>query len=306
MRKMKKKITKLLALALLSSCGISKKESRSFEDYLGDIIQKRDVYLDAIPYHQDQYGFLYSDKCDSVLFTGLADASGVPIDLLQARDSSGAWHRRAEQNCYPNGSGSTISRDMFAGILWSLYTDGDIESLHSIVEYGRSNNWIMGKGSIDRTYFTPAFQDTLYRLAGKTYKGLPYLWVDPVKDHQRHVVALNIILRGEAQGKIDKPMLDLLNSFKESDPRNALFQYGSARFSNGDQTEAVRLLMDEEAFPSSGPIGMTCSRWYWEQHQNERFGCREDQKEYNVGGDFIFIAMLLEGARKVSHVKKEF
>lgn len=289
---------RLLILFLLISCGNEKKmREKSGGELWVELLDKRDTYAAKVTQYQDEHGFINSDKCDSVLFSGLLASAGIEVDLLAARDESGAWHRRPNKDCWPNGSGSSISRDMLAGVMFGLYFQGDIESLEEMRQYGRDNDWIMGQGSLDRTFFSPQMQDTLYRLTGHSYKGPPYPWVDPVKDHQRHIVALNIILRGEAQGKIDKPMLQLLEKFKGDDRGNALFQYGVNRFSNGDQTSVLEILSNENDFPLSGPVGKACSRWYWEQHQREKSGCSE--LDFNTGGDYLFIMNLLERSQKV-------
>ena len=281
----------IIALAIIS-CGTKTRQAEKSTSPLGELLLKKQAYLDEFSFHQDSDGWILAGDCDAALFSGLASAFAPSVALLRARDEGGKWYRRPSKDCYPNHSGSSISRDMLVGIMFGLYFQGDIDALDSMRRYGKANKWVMGSGSLDRTFFTPNFQDTLYRLSGKDYKGPPYLWVDPIKDHQRHVVALNIILRGEAQKKIDDSMFSVLGQLLKSDPDNALFQYGYHRFSDGDQRNAIKILSDETLFPQDGPGGERCRRWLWERHFSKRNSC--PTPEVNTGADFLFMMFLLE------------
>lgn len=299
---------RLILISILTvvnvSCGApGKEEAKPTINTLDDILEVRDAYLDLIPEVQDDFGFIYSDKCDSLLHSGLASYGGADVDILAARDEdSGQWYRTPYKDCYSNErrdiassrrSKSTISRDMLAGAMWSLQGSGDLASLERLIDYGKGHKWIMGQGPLDRTFFTHNFQDTLYRLAGRDWKGPPYLWVDPIKDHQRHVVALNIILRGEKQCEIDAAMLDLLAKFRNSSPQNALFQYGYHRFTDGDQEQTLEIL---SRFPSDRlPTNEDwCGRWLWEKDEDHDSWRACDETREHSGGDLLFIAKLLE------------
>lgn len=284
----------LLIGLLLIGCGNKKNQAVPTGDRLELLLNKKQTYEDEFKFYQDGDGWINSDQCDSALFSGLSAVFAPSVSLLSARDGAGKWYRRPAKDCYPGHSGSSISRDMLVGIMSGLYFTGDVISLSDIRRYGKANNWVMGSGSLDRTFFTPDFQDTLYRLTGRSYKGPPYPWIDPFKDHQRHVTALHIILRGEAQGKIDNPMLNLLTGFVNSDPQNALFQYGYHRFSDGDQSDTIAILSNEDLFPSDGPGGDRCRRWLWERHSSKWRDCPE--VETNTGGDFLFMMFLLESS----------
>ena len=291
---------RFLLIGLLTSCGHGKKDSVPTRNPIDAIIEKSEHYMSKIAEVQDAYGFIHSDTCDSVLFSGLINVAGAKVDLLAARDDkTGQWFRTPYKDCYSNfgasngaarQSRSTISRDMFAGIFYSLYRSGNLVELERIRKYGQDHDWIMGQGTLDRVYMTPNLVETLYGLLGKKYSGPPYLWLDPGKDHQRHVVALNIILRGESVGSIPKEALSLLKGFLAAEPNNALFSYGVHRYTDGDQSTAIGVLLNEELFPSDMPA-MRCRRWLWEREESSWSNC--DHKELSTGGDLIFLSHLL-------------
>src|SRR5690349_11473466 len=89
------------------------------------IEEKLLLYLTLAQDQRDGDGFIEWKNCDSLLFSGLVGAFDAPGDLVieAARDENGAWHRRSlgHQECYPHLSKSTVSRDMFVGLLWFVW-----------------------------------------------------------------------------------------------------------------------------------------------------------------------------------------
>lgn len=288
----------VLLCLLLTACGMGKNEDQATKQSLEQVLERKALYESLYDGIAGDAGFIDDTDCDALLFNGLYVAGSVFRDLTPFRnEETGQWFRTPGQDCYKEGrSGSTISRDMLAGLMWALWAHGQSGDLKRLQEYGRDKDWIMGSGSKDRTYFTPNFQDTLYRLLGETYKGPPYVWIDPVKDHQRHVVALNIILRGEKTGSINNDMLRILKKLKKLNPNNALYAYGVSRFTDGNQSRAIEILLNEAWFPADRlPASADrCGRWLWERddkHENWR-ACQDGK--IHSGGDFVFIAYLLE------------
>jgi hypothetical protein len=103
-------------IALLAGCGKHEPEEQDLGERLGQLQNKAAFYLSQSGYVQDQYGFIYSDQCDSVLFSALYAISGANVNLKAAQEKPGKWQRRPISSpCYPKDSGSEISRDMFVG-----------------------------------------------------------------------------------------------------------------------------------------------------------------------------------------------
>ena len=93
--------------------------------------------------------FILDDKCDSLLFSALA-AVGMQekIDILAARNEEGQWFRTPAKDCLATGrSGSTISRDMFMGLFWYMFTFNEQDMINELWEYGEAHEWLMGEGS---------------------------------------------------------------------------------------------------------------------------------------------------------------
>lgn len=290
-----------LTLVNISCGGLKKFGKQETIDPLDAIIEKRDIYLELIKERQDGFGFVESDRCDSLLFSGLAASSGVDVDLLSARDDkTHQWYRTPSKDCFNNQredisstrrSSSTISRDMFAGVMWGLYSN-NLSALEELRQYGKSHKWIMGEGLYDRTYMTLNMQDTLYRLVGKSYKGLPYIWIDPIRSHQRHVVALNILLRGKHEGYIDEGAFDLLEKWRDIYPANSLYQFGVARYSDGDQSVTISGL---DIFPGDRLPDNTdwASEYLWARDPDGSDWQPDDKARIHSGVDFLFISSLL-------------
>lgn len=289
-----------ISLLFLVCCGPSKNErSQPTDNWIDDLLNQRGLYLMEMSKVQGEAGFIELDGCDSALFSGLAMASGLDVDIFAAESYPGRWFRTPDKRCYDEGrSGSDISRDMLAGILFGLWSRDDNESILQIHDYGQNNGWVMGRGPIDRTYFTPNFVNTVKSILGKDR--LPEVWVDPQLDHQRHVSALNIILRGEAIGNIPKEAFGILQHFATKSPENALFQYGLARFGDGDQQKTLDILRNEAWFPADRlPTSADrCGRWLWERDVSEQYTAPCDDGKTHSGADFTFIVWLLEQSRR--------
>lgn len=255
----------------------------------------------------DEYGFT-SPKCDSTLFTALCKTAGgcEGTDLFLAEDTSapGRWYRHALHDCYPSQSGSDISRDMLLGVLIYLAKTRNLDALLAIQAYGRENDWIMGRGEVSRTYFTPLMQSNLGRAI--VHSGGFTVVPEPVTDlpvntgYQAHLDVLGIFLRGMTGGEITTPELYYLGEQVKREPENALFQAVYHRFSDGKQTAAEDILMGEARFPADAMPTSTnyCTEYLW-QRDSKRDGqpshdwrpCPDEAKTHD-GVDFLFAAFV--------------
>lgn len=285
----------VLVIFFVVACGGEKNSAQRTVDTFPDLIARKESYLKQVKKVQDKHGWIETKECDALLFTGMLMATGVDVDILAARDMEGKWYRRPDKDCskfFFRSSliSSSISRDMLIGLMWGAWMNGRVQILRDLYDYGKEHNWKMGDGSPDTVYLTPNFINTLRILIGKD-DNIPEVWVDPMKDHQRHVVALNIILRGEAEGNI-RDQLALLRKFKNTEPKNALFQYGYHRFTDGNQSRAISLLRD---FPDKLPTNKNwCGRWKWERSSKSDNWKPCKTKATHSGGDLAFVVTLLE------------
>jgi hypothetical protein len=289
---------------LLAACGHGRNEKQDNKSPLDQVVEVHELYKELYKGVADESGIYHNSDCDTLLFNALSCAGGVDLILEDFElERTGKLYRTPAKTCFAEGrSGSEISRDHIVGAMWCLDKRGDVDALRRIRDYGDDHKWVMGEGSLDRTFLTPNIQDTLYRLIGLDWKGVGYAWVDPIKDHQRHIVALNIILRGEKDGWINDEMLGLLIKFRDENPENALFTYGVGRFTDGNQDDTINILLTEAWFPRDRLPNTDdrCGRWLWERsddHEGRKpcsaTGVDQIPIIIHSGGDFIFIAELL-------------
>jgi len=292
---MLKLMSKFFLFAVLASCNKAKKENASTQNYIADLLDQRGFYLMEMAKVQGVEGFIETNGCDAVMFSGLAMASGLDVNLFAAEGQPGQWFRTPDHECYDNaGSGSDISRDMLIGIMFALWSRTDSVNFQNLYDWGESHDWYMGRGAIDVTYFTPNLRNTLKALLGKKMDA--EFWVDPQTDHQRHVVALNIILRGEATGSVPKEALGIVQHFATKEPKNALFQYALARFGDGNQQKTLDILRNKVWFPMETlpTSNDRCMRWMWERTLSDSNISPCEPFVTHSGADFTFLVWLLE------------
>ncbi len=228
------------------------------------------TYKQLLPLVKDDYGFVESDKCDSLLFTGLLRAV-YPDDsnMKAAQGKPGEWFRRPLVNghdtCYADGnSGSTISRDMLMGLFWYIWRNKRLDMAQDLWNYGKAHNWIMGSGEISRTLMTPGLKATLaeiiYQLGGDNHiisRSVPQAYSLSSTGFPVHLDMLHIGIRAELTGTIDdlvvigtpEPIEVLTHHYKRS-PNNAMISYLYHKYVDGNYTKALSLALNPSWFPA--------------------------------------------------------
>lgn len=308
---MKWLILKLIAVGILYlavSCRGSRtspKEDMSPQSLRDKVQDKYGLYLSASKSHQDADGFIDTDHCDSLLFSGLYGAAGADVNIEAARDATGKWHRRplAHPECFPKDSQSEISRDMYLGLLWYIWEYQRLDLAEDLFAYGEENNWIMGEGLVSRTYFTPGLQATLaeliYRLGGENhyvYRSTPQSYAKN-DGFAAHLDALHILLRAKMMGEIEDKALEIVAYNYNRMPSNPLFAYAYHLYVDGDQTYTMGILLNEAYFPADRlpTTHDRCESWLSQRDVGpdwEPCGLDQSAKEHS-GGDFLFVANLL-------------
>lgn len=162
---------------------------------------------------QDPIAWPAGTDCDGLLWAGLAAASGEDVDLHAARDAGGAWHRRpvAYGDCYPDEAQSTISRDMFIGLLAGLVAQRDLTTIEATLQAAINAGGIMGEPfpGDGRVIWTPNVFG-LYARAAR-YLGNP-TWVElaslplvlgpAAEDYQAHLQLLELALERQFSGEL--------------------------------------------------------------------------------------------------------
>jgi hypothetical protein len=272
-----------LLLTLLVACSATKHAPQATSNSLTDVLEKHDRYVEYAKAMQDEYGWLPS-KCDGLLFNSLAAFSGFPVNPLMAEETSGRFRRHPDFNdCKPgSGAKSTISKDMFRGLWLWLWQQQDVETFRRIYEYGDLNDWVMGEAEDDESFYgrvllTPAMIFELkkmidaleLKLTGIVWKSLEETFLRD--SYAAHLHILNIYAAAQINGKTDD--VKTLKAYAEREPRNALFQAIYHKYSDGDQTAAINILMDESLFPADRlPTSADnyCSGYLWQRDMDEK------------------------------------
>lgn len=258
----------------------------------------------------DEKGWIHEDVCDGLLFNSLYSVSGGTPDIELARGSAGVWYRSWAHDCFPTRSASAISRDMFAGLFLWIWKNKRLDLIEEIIAYGEAHTtelgeWRMGDGDVFRTGIRPDGQalayEIRYKLGGldNELRHLPNARF-ALSGYQEHLQILSILLWASVRGnRINDTDLQSLRSSVDRNPRNALTLAVLHRFTDGDQSLATAILMDETLFPSTRlPNNQDREPFYlWERDPETWFwkpGFFADNVEYS-GVDFLFVKAIILG-----------
>jgi len=242
-----------LITALTASCSFQKQKPVKTRNPVDELQKKMALYASASIRTVDGFGWL-SPPCDGLLFNSLAATAGMNINIMSAEEAPGRWRRHPDfSTCKPfSGSKSTISRDMFRGLFIYLLKMKDTPALERIRNYGESRNWFMGEAedpttALGRTWFNPIIRNQLDRMIDSFS---PKTMTTELGGYEAHLDVLRIYTEYLISGYLEEYELDQLKKYRDTNPRNALFQAMYHAFKDGDQTNAIKILMDESLFPA--------------------------------------------------------
>lgn len=253
---------------------------------------KATFYLDHA--NLDSFGWVKDTKCDGLLFNSLYSISGGKPNILLAQDGD-VWLRHPAKDCYPGGSGSSISRDMFMGLFLWIWHNKRLDVVQSIIDYGENHNWVMGEGDSFAIGIRPQLQATVYelryRLGGADHgkRQIPQIRFE-LTGYQDHLQMLDILLRALVVGGISDMDLKAAKSSSEREPNNALFSAIYHRYADGDFTQAIKVLLDERLFPVGRmpSSGDRCEMYLWQRDESADWQPCKDSGKIFSGIDFLF------------------
>ena len=298
----------LITLILLFNCATHRKNKTEYTSLQSELSRKSEVYSELVNSHRDEHGFIMTEKCDALLFSGLLSAS-LPgtINILAARDDTGAWHRRPNHDCSPSigNSRSTISRDMILGLFWHLYKNKDLDTAIELIEDLRSNAYkLRGQGTLGELLVNPSMLSTLahiiLKLDGPRYPielAMPAVF-GKHDGFVAHLTVWHILLRGELLGEIPDSHFTILQWQKDRQPNNPLFQAAYNKYLTGNQTDSILLLLDSAEWPADRlpTTNEHCSDWVIERDYSEKdwsaCGPEKPFKEH-TGAELIIIYNLI-------------
>lgn len=191
-------------------------------------------------------------KCDGSGFTSLYSVRCDNVDLSVFSDGDGKLWRSPTKDCLSSGqSKSESSRDMVLMRALAAYVDWDRDWFDSFLNYAVSNafEFCESDGSADglsRCILTP----NLYRLLKDLREGMDrqnlteITRVTEKSGFRAHLDVLAIWLTGKSYGAIDDIDRDLLKTYADREPKNALYQAVYHRFTDGDMSSVFNILSE--------------------------------------------------------------
>jgi len=265
------------------------------------------------------------DDCDGLLWNSLWSVTGGNVDIMSYQGELGQWFRTHHHTCFyrdalggpvDNGSKSTISRDMFLGLLHWIWHNQRKDVLQDIINYGREQNpkWWMGD-AVDfiqresRTHIRTNLRATMYIMAYKMgiednvqrHIDLSLTWSSKVDDFKLHLSVQHLLLRGLMQGVNDIEVL-FLEKVIGKHPTNAFFLSVYHYFTDGNQTKTVELLLDDSLFPAKKlPTSFDrCERFIYQRNdnrglpENKNWNPCDDNKTF-MGIDLLWTHAIISG-----------
>lgn len=251
----------LLLTLLILGCGAHKALAPS--NIPTSLEDKATLYVQLLKESnlQDQYGFILTNTCDSLLFSGLLGAALPGEVKIDAAEQNGQWFRRPAQDCQPSAgnSHSTISRDMITGLMWHMWRNRQLDMANELMQTLQKNSYVLlGEGTPGDLVMTTTLIQTLaemiFKLGGPNYvaeRNLPAIFSPEDIGFVAHLAMWHILLRGEVFGSISSLEQLVIQTQVKRQPTNPLFVAASHRYSDGDFTEVNTLLMNASQWPSS-------------------------------------------------------
>jgi hypothetical protein len=300
---------KLLLILSLLTCGRAGNKPHTTTADLTRLQAKSDTYQSLIAHHRDSEGFILTEECDSLLFTGLYGAGIGNVNITAARDGVGQWYRRPGQDCGPKwgNSRSTISRDMFIGLYWYVWRSKDLKTARELLEYATSHSFTMGsipsEGTVGELLLNSSMIATLaelvFRLGGENHyilREYPAIFSPGATGFVAHLQVWHILLRGELLGEIPDSYYSILKSQAERQPNNPLYLAAYSKYKDGNQAQAISLLLDSpvwpaDRLPSSYEI---CAEWVVQRDFSTKdwAPCPERNESY-LGAELVAITELI-------------
>lgn len=290
---------RLLLCLILASCG-SNSPQEAEPINTAKLDSKLAGYLNRIESRRGHSGWVDEDDCDGLLFNSLLAAARTPgINLWLAFDGE-KWFRTPAKDCYPERSGSDISKDMITGLLVYSAIAKDRAIPESILSYGRANNWYMGDGAISRTWLSPNLRHLaaliVKELGGEEHRDLleiPITLLPGSSGYAAHLDILILLAKAEFVPLNDFD-LAAIQVHHNRNPKNSLFSYMFNRYKSGNYAEAIETLLDRLLFPGDRlPESKDrCAAYLWQREiQGNWTSCGQGKKHSGI--DFIFASYLI-------------
>ena len=281
------RIASLVLCLLALSC--QKKSANPPKQIEPRIKSKANLYMSL------HTGWAHQGGCDSLGFTALCKLAGGCSDavITDAESEPGRWYRNPGKRCFDDGqSASDISKDMIMMLFPYLYVSGDQQNLREIYEYGKAHGNVMGRGPVSRTFMTPPMVLLLQRLIGFNSPVIPDSSKETNKaGFEKHLDAIDLMTKGLLGGGLDQIQYEEIRKYADANHRNALFIALYRKYKDGDQQQAIDILLDESLFPSNRlPASHDrCEEYLWQRDMGPDWQPCDSDRVHD-GVDFLIAA----------------
>lgn len=227
----------LVLMLLISGCGYIDKQQPEDDEPTSN----EEMYLQYLEYLDEannnwELGWPDVHDCDGLVWSGVACAAGIKVDLEPAFHE-GRFERRPYKSCYPDdldGNGqpdsrSTISNDGMVAAMLCIETQQRIDMAQEMADYGEKNGFIYGEPFPDRiaeVFLKPHFQGLLGRIArqNRSYSKIPLALFYSAEDYVAHIQTLAILAETKVSGGVSSENLALLEKYLQRDPDDYLIR----------------------------------------------------------------------------------
>jgi hypothetical protein len=223
-----------------------------------------------------QDGITAIHGCDGLLWGSLYHYSDVSIEIDSYRNQN-RWFRSPGQDCFPERSSSSVSRDQFTGLYYAILKDQRLDLAVGIIEYAEDNNFIMGEGSLGATRFSVNQLGLVGRLAKylgypNKYALYPVIFPPGNERYHAHLELLSIFLIHKLEGQITSNHYSIVQNHHNRNPRNALAALLYAIYSGSSLDQVQDILLDESLFPADRlpAPGDRCGFYLWQYEVDQR------------------------------------
>lgn len=309
-------ITLSLIVLILALLGCGRHEPSRSQPALS-LQAKAELYSHLVTQVQDENGFVDTYQCNAVQRSALLGASGFGrhVRLRSAFDPSvpGRMYRRPTSypECFANGeSRSTVSPDEFLGAFHLIWRNRDLALAEEIWDYGQRRGWTMGDDRIGgaHTLMKPRqvslLASLIKRLGGRDHNERHYHAPSygQCEGFECALQIYEVTLRGEIEGSLTNAERGALKQAADRQKSNPLAQAAWHLYSDGDQSEATRLLMElprypNDRLPSSQDV---CDPWPVQRDDDSSSlnPCQEEKRVHS-GGDWLFTYSLIASQRGI-------
>jgi len=222
-------------------------------------------------------GYQLTTPGDALTFVSLAATSTCAKFLyrheysydeeLNLTHNTGQWNRYVEP-VYENGrSRSGISFEGETGALRYLFKCGTKKAVARHKQFLEDNDYVAGAGPTKYTNVSllRGLVSKLSKSSHTQFRGKlgGSWWTNILKSYKAAVIANYIELYGRVSGYIEDWHYDFMEEIVAANPTNPLYHAIYHKYGDGDQSEAIRILSDEDTFPFGRLPENHQERWGW-------------------------------------------